>query len=299
MALSVQNKWGFVTGTVHVPPIDHPDYEAWDRCNVIVSSWILRAVSEQIAESILYIDFAKKIWDDLSNRFSRSDPHKISNLHDEINSLRQGTLSVTEYYTRCRGLWDEITTLRPQLICECHMKCSCGLDAPKCEYGLVAKIKREKENDNVIRFFKELNEEFSSIKSGVLVLDPMLPVHRVFTITLKLEKQINCSVVYHNDIVQANVVHTENQVQETLAAVNLGSNCDSRRRSGSNSNKGAKFTFYGMNEHTIEKCYKKHGYQLGWIPGFKSKGKQSGGQDEKFSDKCNNKFIWNNCWNCK
>lgn len=79
--------------------MEHLDYDAWDRCNCMVSSWILRAVSESIVESILYMDFAKEIWDDLHNRFSRSDPHRISDLHDEINNLKQGSLSIMEYYT--------------------------------------------------------------------------------------------------------------------------------------------------------------------------------------------------------
>lgn len=88
MALRVRNKWGILSGAIPMPPIDHADYEAWDKCNVMASLWILRAVSDQIVESILYIDFAKEIWDDLYNRFSRSDPHRISDLHNEIIGIR-------------------------------------------------------------------------------------------------------------------------------------------------------------------------------------------------------------------
>lgn len=187
-SLRVCNKLGFITGAVSAPPIEHPDYEAWDRCNCMVKSWILRAISESIAESILYIDSAKEIWDDLHNRFSRLDPHRIFDLHDEINNLKQGSFSVMEYYTKCRSLWDDITSLRSQLVCECELKCSCGRTAPRCECGLVAKSKREKEDDNVIRFLKGLNNEFEAIKYRVIVLDPMPHVHRVFIVVVKLEK---------------------------------------------------------------------------------------------------------------
>lgn len=88
MVLRVWNKWGIVSGGVPTPLINHPNYETWDRCDVMVSSWILRTVSEQIAESILYIDSAKEIWDDLANKFFSIDPYRISNLHDEINNLK-------------------------------------------------------------------------------------------------------------------------------------------------------------------------------------------------------------------
>lgn len=104
MALRVQNKWGFVSDSIPAPRIDHPEFEAWDRCDVMVSSCILRAVNEQIAKSILYIDSMKEIWHHLFNHFSRSDPHKIANMHDEINSFRDGAMIVMEYYTRCRSL---------------------------------------------------------------------------------------------------------------------------------------------------------------------------------------------------
>lgn len=56
LVLRVWNKWGIVSKGVLTPGIDHPDYEAWDRCDVMVSSWIIRAVIETIAESVMYID---------------------------------------------------------------------------------------------------------------------------------------------------------------------------------------------------------------------------------------------------
>lgn len=170
---------------------------------------------------------------------------------------------VMEYYTRCKSLWDEVTSLRPQLICECDMKCTCGLAVPKCRCGLVAKIRRKKEDDNVIRFLKGLNEEFDSIKSGVLVMDPMPLVHIVFTMAVKLEKKIKGNSAY-SEVHHANAVTNESQNQnhEVVAALNNGGSFDNRRRF-SNGNKAAKCSFCGMTGHTVEKCYEKPGYPPG------------------------------------
>lgn len=85
--------------------MDHLNYEAWNKCDVMVSSWMLRTLSESIARSVMYTNSAKEIWDDLANRISRADPHRIYDLHDEINNLRQGSLSIMEYYTNCRSLY--------------------------------------------------------------------------------------------------------------------------------------------------------------------------------------------------
>jgi len=55
--------------------ISHSDnqYEAWERCNVMVISWITRSITTQIAQSTVYIDNAKELWEDLRERFSKGN----------------------------------------------------------------------------------------------------------------------------------------------------------------------------------------------------------------------------------
>lgn len=181
---------------------------------------------------------------------------------------------MTDYYTRCKILWKEMSTLRPLPVCECQPQCSCEL---------INKIRMEREEDCVIRFLKGLNEEFETLKSGVLVLEPIPPVYKVFGISLKLERQKNTMSIGHNN----NESMSENVIQETnsqtvgeetmvaSARLNAGNNFNNRRRfNGNTGNKLAKCTHCRMSRHTIDKCYKKHGYPAGWIPGYKSKNKQ-------------------------
>lgn len=80
---------------------------------------------------------------------------------------------MTDYYTKCRTLWDELDTLRPLPTCDCELKCSCGLVVEKYDCNLASKIINEREQDQVLRFLKGLNDEYASIKSGILVLEPM------------------------------------------------------------------------------------------------------------------------------
>jgi len=46
-------------------------FEAWERCNVMVLSWITRTLAPKIAESIVYINDAKILWDNLRESFLR------------------------------------------------------------------------------------------------------------------------------------------------------------------------------------------------------------------------------------
>ncbi|XP_019196007.1 PREDICTED: uncharacterized protein LOC109189835 [Ipomoea nil] len=234
IALEVKNKWSIVDDTMIAPARSHPQYAAWRRCNLLVCSWIFKSVNSSIAQSIIHLDQATDVWEDLKRRFSHHDAQKISSLQSEIYGLKQGTMSVNDYYTRCRTLWEEMNSTRPFPVCRCDPKCSCDL---------IDQIRKERDTDQVIRFLHGLNDDYSNLKSNVLVLDP-LP--------------------------EANAVqHSQNIPDEVVAAFHSYNG----KRSG-NSNKGAKCTYCGMNGHTIDKCYKKHGFPPGWISGFKSKGKQ-------------------------
>lgn len=284
MALKVRNKWGIISGAIPVPASSDPEYEAWERCNILVSTWIINSLSPSIAQSVMYFDLAENIWEDLKNRFSQVDAHRISDLQDEIYSLRQGACSVTDYYTQSRILWEEMSSLRPLPVCECNLKCQCGLNAPKCSCELAAKIRKEREDDQVIRFLKGLSDEFSSIKSGVLLLDPMPPVHKVFAMAMKLERQLHGLETTH-----INASLTDAVSENIVAAINN----NKRKFTFNNVNKSvAKCTFCGMTGHTVEKCYKKHGYPPGWIPGYKSKGKQiQTGVSAAVSGNANQKYV--------
>ncbi|XP_019187212.1 PREDICTED: uncharacterized protein LOC109181757 [Ipomoea nil] len=269
VALEVKNKWAIVEGTTVAPDRNHAQYPAWRRCNLMICAWIYKAVHPSIAQSVMHIQNAREVWNDLKKRFSQRDAHRISSLHMEIQNLRQGDMSVNDYYTRCRILWEQMNELRPLPICRCVPQCSCNA---------FDEIRNEKEVDQIIRFLQGLNEEYNSLKSGILVLDPMPDLHKVLVMAEKFERQLKIESLSlgHIEVNHANAVQTNpTDDQEVVAAVGYNSN---RRNNGfGTGNKSAKCTYCGMTGHTIEKCYKKHGYPPpppGWVPGFKSRGKQ-------------------------
>jgi len=73
MALMSKNKLKFVDSSIIIPTRDEPLYEAWERANVMILSWIIRTLSPHIVESVIYIDYAKDLWDDLKERFTKGD----------------------------------------------------------------------------------------------------------------------------------------------------------------------------------------------------------------------------------
>ncbi|XP_019154656.1 PREDICTED: uncharacterized protein LOC109151193 [Ipomoea nil] len=196
VALEVKNKWSLVDGSTEAPDRSQIHYPAWRRCNLMVKSWILKAVHPSIAQSVLYMDVAKDVWNDLRRRFSQRDAHRISYLQTEIYGLKQGNLSVNEYYTECRSLWEEMNKMRPLPICKCIPKCSCDL---------VDQVRKDREIDQIIQFLQGLNNDYNSLKSSVLVLDPLPDLYKVFVMAEKLERHLN-DTNPNLEIVHANAV---------------------------------------------------------------------------------------------
>nr|GMC68272.1 putative expansin-B2 [Ipomoea batatas] len=88
-ALRSKNKMSFVSGRVAVPSVLDPKYYYWERCNTMVLSWIMMALSPTIARSVLWINTAEGVWKDLKKRFSQQDVIKIAEIRSQIHQTRQ------------------------------------------------------------------------------------------------------------------------------------------------------------------------------------------------------------------
>lgn len=99
-ALSAKNKVEFINGNAPEPLKTDRTYGAWSRCNNMVVSWIVHSISVAIRQSILWMNKAEEIWNDLKSQYTQRDLLRISDLQQEASSMKQGTLSITEYFTK-------------------------------------------------------------------------------------------------------------------------------------------------------------------------------------------------------
>ncbi|XP_061369397.1 uncharacterized protein LOC133312236 [Gastrolobium bilobum] len=165
------------------PDANDPTFPAWERCNTIVLAWIHRSINSSIARSILWIDQAKDAWRNLKARFSHSDIFKISDLHEEMYLMQEGDKSVTDYFTDLKIMWDELYNLRPSPSCSCTVHYSCN------GYRL---MREYKEQDCIVRFLKDLNEQYAHVRSQVMMINPMPDINRVFSLVVQQERHIQC-----------------------------------------------------------------------------------------------------------
>lgn len=165
MALISKNKMSFLTGTISMPTSTDPLFPRWERCNTLLMSWLIHSVSPFIAQSIIFFENAAAIWTDLRERFSQGDLLRFAELQEEIYSLKQGSTSVTDYYTTLKSLWEELDNFRPLTPCTCSAK----------DFH---------HQDFIIRFLKGLNERFAMVRSQILLLDPLPSANKVFSMII-------------------------------------------------------------------------------------------------------------------
>nr|GEX83087.1 ribonuclease H-like domain-containing protein [Tanacetum cinerariifolium] len=81
------------------------------RCNAIVLGWILSSLSPDLYLGQVYSQIASEVWDELQETYDKMDGSVIFNVINKIYGLKQGDLSVPEYYHKPNSLWREFDTL--------------------------------------------------------------------------------------------------------------------------------------------------------------------------------------------
>ncbi|KAG7551493.1 Ribonuclease H-like superfamily [Arabidopsis thaliana x Arabidopsis arenosa] len=230
-SLEAKNKISFVDGSLPRPLESDHLFKIWTRCNSMVKAWILNVVSKQIYASILYIQDAAGIWDDLYKRFHKSNLPQIYILEQEISTLRQGTMSLSEYYTKKVTLWE-------RLACTKNLMENGG-----CRCSQVMKLLDDHETTRITQFLMGLNDDFANIRGQILNMKPRPSLSDMYNM---LESD-------------------ESQRQRTLSNPNPSA-FQIKTQLNTYQKSRATCTHCGLSGHVSEKCYKIIGYPPGWKP---------------------------------
>ena len=124
IALSSRRKFGFLDGTIVdvVPPATKED---WIVVHCMLVSWLMNTINPEVKSMLSNYDNAKRLWDDLHERFCIVNGPRIHQLKSQINKCEQTkTMSIASYYGKLKVLWDELVNLQPLINCH-NGKCTC------------------------------------------------------------------------------------------------------------------------------------------------------------------------------
>ncbi|KAK8944295.1 hypothetical protein KSP39_PZI008246 [Platanthera zijinensis] len=158
-ALCAKNKLDFINGTLVQPTPSSPEAAYWDSCNSILISWIFNSLDKSIQHSVAYMDTTKAVWDDLKARFSLGNALCINELRSQLASLHQQGSSVMHYYTKLKGMWDELHSYST---------------VPSYTCGAVQAFVKEHEEEKLHQFLMGLDDAtFGTKRSQILSMDPL------------------------------------------------------------------------------------------------------------------------------
>ncbi|XP_057773487.1 uncharacterized protein LOC130992765 [Salvia miltiorrhiza] len=240
-ALIAKNKLAFVDGSLERPHHSDMLFTQWMRCNSMVVSWLRNSVIPEISSSIMYIDDAHHIWNDLRERFSQGNLARICQLKQQLLNLKQGTEDVSTYFTKLRILWDEYKDFQLSRWCTCD-HCRCHSSRRWNEFQM---------QECSMQFLIGLNSTFSQIRSQIISTTPRRSLSKIFSLVLQEERQRSIeSTLPHSS-------STNTEIQGSL----INATGMARGRGGR-----GKFlcTHCGKTSHTIDKCFEIIGYP----PGF-------------------------------
>ncbi|XP_010271259.1 PREDICTED: uncharacterized protein LOC104607332 [Nelumbo nucifera] len=199
IALRAKNKYGFVDGSLQRPSPSMVEEQAWIKVNSMVIAWIFNSLVHELHESF-------------------------------------GDLPIASYFTKLKGLWDELGNLSPIPNCEC-----------RSNYSAIKEMMVDREKDRLHQFLMGLNDVFNNVKSTILAIEPLPTINRAYPLIVQDEK--------HQVLMTQRAMYLPNVV--ALIASRSGDR---------NSNPRTKVWCKHCKRqgHSKDRCYELIGYPDGW-----------------------------------
>lgn len=177
----------------------------------MVIAWITGNVSSTIRQSIMYMASAKDMWSNLEKRFALTNRSRKYKLCKDLYALKQSTMSVTEYYTSMKTIWEELDA----------MNILPSVTAPSPDVvKLLVSINVQKEESRLFQFLNGLNEVFDSQRSQLLMITPLPTVETACSALEQEEAQR--SILNHASSQDLMAMFSKNQTDKPVVCTVCG-----------------------------------------------------------------------------
>ncbi|XP_074299444.1 uncharacterized protein LOC141630547 [Silene latifolia] len=255
--LDAKNKLGFIEGKVKQPVITEGDEEnvegiAWRQSNAMVKAWLRNVINPKLHPSITFSGTVFEIWEELRERFSAGNAPRVHQLKADLTECKQGDLSVVEYYTQLKTIWDELSSYSR---------------VPKCTCGAAAALLKEREEEKVHQFLMGLNSAlYSNLRSNLLMEDTITTLSRAYSLVLREER--------HKAVTRIKEEKVEAAMTVKAQPSGMG-----REINGTNEQEESKplqCSYCEKFYHDEDHCFVKHGFPPNWGRGRGRGGRRGG-----------------------
>ncbi|XP_021746757.1 uncharacterized protein LOC110712595 [Chenopodium quinoa] len=253
IALSSRREFGFLDGTItsYAPPCTKDD---WVTIHCMLVSWLMNTIDPEVRTMLSNYVNAKKLWDDLQERFGLVNGPRIQQIKSEINRCEQSkSMPVAVYFSKLSVLWDELDKHEPLIGCK-RGKCTCDVGKQHAN---------RREGDRLQQFLLGLySEYYATLRSTLLSQDPLPTLNRAFQ-TIAQEKRVR------------GIANIKEEPPEVAGfAVRMEPNTKPRL---SRAERAALVcTYCNKKSHDSTTCFDKHGVPAWYIEKYGSKDENKG-----------------------
>ncbi|XP_071728666.1 uncharacterized protein [Rutidosis leptorrhynchoides] len=281
LALGTKNKLGFINETFQRHATDATLQNQWDRCNSVVLSWILGSISDELYSGKIFSTNATHVWNELKETYNKIDGSIIYNLHHKINSIKQNKNSLSDYYHSLNSLWKQYDCMITGPACTCGNVCNC----PAGEF-----VKEQNKVQKLMQFLMGLNDCYMSVRSNILLRDPLHDVKSAYAILSREESHRNINLkenVITKPQTSAFIAQTSNKDMNS-------NNSSSRFNKGRGPNQNLKCKKCNKLGHTIDRCFEIVGYPPGYKRNFNNNNNNSYKPNQGYQAQNNFKSVSKN-----
>ncbi|XP_076943116.1 uncharacterized protein LOC143613238 [Bidens hawaiensis] len=126
-----------------------------------------------------YASTAQEIWVDLKEWFGKDNTPRAYEMKQALTSIKQEGTSVSAYFTKLRSIWDEIESVLSVPICNCK----------GCKCGIRKRLGELKDKERLYEFLLGLDNEFGTIRTQILAMQPIPSLNTAFNFVVDDEQQ--------------------------------------------------------------------------------------------------------------
>ncbi|KAL4562118.1 hypothetical protein LXL04_034312 [Taraxacum kok-saghyz] len=227
-----RGKLGYLTGDLPAPPATDPAHNTWQAENSLVLAWLVNSMDPKISRRYLWFQTAKEVWDAARRMYSDlGNASQIFELRAKLKEIKQGSTSVTQYFSTLQDLWQELDLfLDEKLTCaECNVK-----------------VQKQIERERVFDFLAGLNRNLDEVRGRVVARDPFPSTEDAFAEVRREEVRRKVMLTDEPPLPLTSTIPDVSALATNRSSDRLRGNrpwCDHCKRPG----------------HTREKCWVLHG----------------------------------------
>lgn len=254
-----------ITGISPIPLPTDPAYPKWEQEDQLVFTWLIDNIEDSLVSNASRYPTAKGLWDGLAITYgSGSDNIQVFDFHRQANSIRQGDQPLDECWRKLQDLWMLIDIKEPN-----PMECEKDINV----------FNRRVQEHRLYQLLTVVSDKYSSLKRDLLKREPLPSAEVAYNEIRRSDVRDGVLLEHPPSVLPSQGVGfeltTKGPVHRSKGPGDLikipqgrGKGRGTTSQSGYPSSREEKNNLIcshcGQRRHTVEQCFKLHGFPDWW-----------------------------------